>query len=85
MRGWPLDDKEQQNLKALNTERQVLMLKAAREFSRPKLVHFGKINTHRQASTEQEDFNEEGQSIKLYVVFYSKSCCLSFQFIFFFL
>ncbi|CAB0044925.1 unnamed protein product [Trichogramma brassicae] len=58
MRGWPEfrqgggDDKEQDSLRALNSERQALMLKAAREFDyeaageRERTLHYGKISTH---------------------------------------
>ncbi|XP_016842844.1 uncharacterized protein LOC100678838 isoform X1 [Nasonia vitripennis] len=50
----PLDDKERESLKALNSERQALMLKAAREYSQPRFVHFGKINTHQQTSSGED-------------------------------
>ncbi|XP_023245516.1 uncharacterized protein LOC106638851 [Copidosoma floridanum] len=53
--GRPMADKERENLEALNAERQALMLKAAREYSEPRVLHFGKINTHRQTSDEDRD------------------------------
>ncbi|XP_058808651.1 uncharacterized protein LOC131674147 [Phymastichus coffea] len=53
-----LDDKQLENLKALNSERQVLMLKAAREYSKPRTVHYGKIRTHQQASSSKDSTTE---------------------------
>ncbi|XP_033217329.1 uncharacterized protein LOC117173061 isoform X2 [Belonocnema kinseyi] len=41
-----IDEKQRETLKALNNQREALMLKSAREYSQPRLLHFGKVNTH---------------------------------------
>lgn len=49
-----IDEKQRENLKTLNDQRQALMLKSAREYSQPRLVHFGKVNTHQVPSGHRD-------------------------------
>lgn len=65
----PLDDKERESLEALNSERQALMLKAAREYSQPRLMHFGKINTHQQTSSAEEIDDGAGEYFAMISVY----------------
>ncbi|KAL7288177.1 hypothetical protein TKK_0017731 [Trichogramma kaykai] len=72
MRDWPEfrqgggGDKEQDSLRALNSERQALMLKAAREFDyeaadqRGRTLHYGKISTHPKGLFDNDD--DDGSS-----------------------
>ncbi|XP_051166567.1 uncharacterized protein LOC127284895 isoform X2 [Leptopilina boulardi] len=49
-----IDEKQRENLKTLNNQRQALMLKSAREYSQPRLLHFGKVNTHQVPAFDDE-------------------------------
>ena len=49
-----IDEKQRENLKMLNDQREALMLKSAREYSQPRLLHFGKVNTHQISPGHRE-------------------------------
>ncbi|XP_015597942.1 uncharacterized protein LOC107269040 isoform X1 [Cephus cinctus] len=49
-----LDSKQREEHKALNTERQALMLESAREYTQPRHLHYGKVNTHQTLVPHRE-------------------------------
>lgn len=55
-----IDDKQRENLKTLNDQRQALMLKTAREYSQPRLLHFGKVNTHQVPAGHRDSSFDDG-------------------------
>ncbi|XP_043273983.1 uncharacterized protein [Venturia canescens] len=52
-----INDKQRVSLKTLNDERQALMLQSAREYSQPRRLHYGKVNTHEKGSPDSDQDN----------------------------
>lgn len=48
------DRKELEEHKALNNERQALMLESSREYTQPRHMHYGKVNTHQGVTSHRE-------------------------------
>ncbi|XP_046427680.1 uncharacterized protein LOC124183343 isoform X2 [Neodiprion fabricii] len=46
--------------KALNTERQALMLESSREYTEPRRVHYGKVSTHQGGISSSREPSAEG-------------------------
>ncbi|XP_043481788.1 uncharacterized protein LOC122510901 isoform X1 [Leptopilina heterotoma] len=62
-----IDEKQRENLKTLNDQRQALMLKSAREYSQPRLLHFGKVNTHQVPPGHRDSsFDDETMRMRDY-------------------